>query len=144
MTMRVRIINPLKYMRTRTLVSLGAASLLVLGGCTRAPDDPRTEYAGELSVDGSHEATLTRSLAAGSYLVQVEERDIDLRLVLDAPGIHTEACRRRATCASRCAAPTTARNAATPGCAWRAGSAGPALVRDSVSPVSRLWAPRES
>lgn len=90
MTMRVRIINPLKYMRTRTLVSLGAASLLVLGGCTRAPDDPRTEYAGELPVDGSHEATLSRSLAAGSYLVEIEERNIDLRLVLDAPGMHLE------------------------------------------------------
>src|SRR5262245_47098113 len=88
MTMRARIINPLKYLRTRTLVSLGVASLLVLGGCTRAPDDPRTEYAGELPVDGAHEATLTRSLPAGSYLVAVEEHDIDLRLIVDAPGSH--------------------------------------------------------
>jgi CHAT domain-containing protein/tetratricopeptide (TPR) repeat protein len=90
MSMRVRIISPENYLRTRALIPLCVASLLMLGSCTRAPDDPRTEYAAEFPVDGAHQAGVARSLSAGSYLVEIEERGIDLRLVVDAPGMHQE------------------------------------------------------
>ena len=78
-------------MRTRVLAGFCATSLLVLGGCTRSQHDPSSEFETALAFDGAATpAPVARTLEAGSYLVEIRERDIDLRLQVDAAGVHAE------------------------------------------------------
>jgi tetratricopeptide (TPR) repeat protein len=77
-------------LRTRALAPW-CASLLVLAGCAPSGHDPRTAFEAEIAVDGAGPAPVTRQLEAGSYLVELREGDIDLRLVVDAAGAHSEA-----------------------------------------------------
>lgn len=72
------------------MASSCAAAWLGLAGCTPSSHDPSVEYQTELAVDGANPAIVTRALEAGAYLVEVRERDIDLLLVVDAPGAHSE------------------------------------------------------
>jgi tetratricopeptide (TPR) repeat protein len=92
MSVRVRVVTHMKSnVRTRAVPGFCAASLLVLGGCAPSQHDPHTEFETSLTVDGAQPATLTRRLDAGSYLVEIGERDIDLRLQVDAPGVTVQA-----------------------------------------------------
>jgi len=77
-------------MRTRALVSSCGAILLALAGCSASDREPRTIFTTDLPIDGTA-ASLSRQLEPGAYLVEARERDIDVRLVVDAPGIHSEA-----------------------------------------------------
>ena len=87
--MRVRVVTHIRStMRTRVLASSSAAMLLALAGCTSSRDDPRTEFTTELGIEG--ETSITRALQPGAYLVELRERDVDVHLAIDAPGIRSE------------------------------------------------------
>jgi tetratricopeptide (TPR) repeat protein len=73
------------------LPGLCAVWVLWLSACTGGFEaDPLVEYSTELRVDGSKSLSLNRQLRAGAYLVEVRERDIDLRIHIDAGAQHTE------------------------------------------------------
>jgi CHAT domain-containing protein/tetratricopeptide (TPR) repeat protein len=91
MSMRDRVvIIPRITLRTRALPLTFVACLLCLAACSSARDDATTEYSSVVEVDGSKDFATQRSLAAGAYLVEVRERDIDLRTLVDAAGRHCE------------------------------------------------------
>src|ERR1044071_2981716 len=80
-----------KPARTRVLHLFLAASMLCLGACTGSFEtDPLVEYSTELVITGNRPHTLTRHLDAGVYLVEVRERDVDLRVRVDTGTTHTE------------------------------------------------------
>jgi len=91
MSVRVRVVTHIKSsLRTHALAVSCAAILLALAGCTASNNDPRAVFGSDLAIDGP-QVSLSRALDAGVYLVEVRERDIDVRLVVDAPGSHSEA-----------------------------------------------------
>src|SRR5262245_41326236 len=91
MSVRVRVvIHTALSLRTRSLAPLFVAMLAMGGGCSPSQQDPRNEFQTTLAIDADGAATVTRQLQAGSYLLEIRETDIDLRLLLDAPGVHTE------------------------------------------------------
>jgi CHAT domain-containing protein/tetratricopeptide (TPR) repeat protein len=62
-----------------------------LAGCAAGLEtEPLVEFSTELRVDGQVSASLDRQLRAGIYLVEIRERDIDLRIGVDAGSQHTE------------------------------------------------------
>jgi CHAT domain-containing protein/tetratricopeptide (TPR) repeat protein len=70
---------------------LALASMAALGGCSGVgPHDPLVEYSTEVKVNGSTPQPVARHLREGTYLVEVVERDIDLRIQVDLPGEHRE------------------------------------------------------
>jgi tetratricopeptide (TPR) repeat protein len=89
MSVRVRFIQPENTPRTSAFAHLCLASLLVLAGCTASQSDQREEFAAELAIAGP-QASLTHELQAGAWLVEVREKDVDVRLVVDVAGSHSE------------------------------------------------------
>src|SRR6185295_8270969 len=90
MSVRVRVVTHIKSsLRTHALAVSCAAILLALAGCTASNNDPRTVFGSDLAINGP-QVTVARPLEAGVYLVEVRERDIDVRLVVDGPGTHSE------------------------------------------------------
>jgi tetratricopeptide (TPR) repeat protein len=90
MSVRVRVVTHMESkIRTRGLVTACGAILLTLAGCGAAQRDPRDDFSTDLAIDGQ-QASVTRQLNAGVYLVELREKDIDVRLVVDAPGMHSE------------------------------------------------------
>src|SRR5688572_20740636 len=80
-----------KNLRARILqfFALGWASCL--SGCLGGFEtDPLVEFSTEVNLDGASAETLSRRLRAGVYLVEVRERDIDLRVGVDAGSAHIE------------------------------------------------------
>jgi CHAT domain-containing protein/tetratricopeptide (TPR) repeat protein len=70
---------------------LSAAWLFLLSGCMGGPEtEPLVEYSTDVTVQGAAPQTLTRQLRAGVYLLEIRERDIDLRATVDAGDLHTE------------------------------------------------------
>jgi len=91
MFVRVRVVTHIKSgVRTRCLFPSCVAILLAIAGCSASQHGPRTEFETNVAVD-SAEVALSRELAAGVYLVEARESEIDLRLVVDAAGAHSEA-----------------------------------------------------
>ena len=69
----------------------GAVWLVFLSGCMNGLEtEPLVEYSTEINVQGARPQTLTRQLSEGVYLLEIRERDIDLRVKVDAAGQHTE------------------------------------------------------
>ena len=67
------------------------ASTVLLASCSGPFDaDPLVEYSTELNVQGDSPQTLVRALRAGVYLLEVRERDIDLKIGVDANGAHQD------------------------------------------------------
>jgi CHAT domain-containing protein/tetratricopeptide (TPR) repeat protein len=80
-----------KYRRIRRTRWFGAACLVFLSGCMGGfESEPLVEYSTEINVQGDQPQALTRQLGAGIYLVEIRERDIDLRVELEAGALHTE------------------------------------------------------
>src|SRR3954466_4079451 len=80
-----------KSARARAMQIVCIAWALCLGACSAGFEaDPLVEYSTDVVVAGSHPHTLWRQLGAGVYLVEVRERDIDLRVRIDAGEKHTE------------------------------------------------------
>lgn len=80
-----------KIPRPRALLIAGACTALLLAACAR---DARTELVPELSRDfafgGDERPRLEHELAPGSWLVEVREQDMDLRVVIEVAGKRTE------------------------------------------------------
>lgn len=80
-----------KNTRSRLLSSLCAIWVICLSACTGGFEtEPLVEFSTELRVDGAKSQSFIRQLRAGTYLVEIRERDIDLRIQIDADGQHTE------------------------------------------------------
>jgi CHAT domain-containing protein/tetratricopeptide (TPR) repeat protein len=74
----------------RSLV-ICAAWLIALSGCTTGLEtEPLVEYSTEINVQGTHPQGLTRQLREGVYLIEIRERDIDLRVRIEAGELRTE------------------------------------------------------
>jgi tetratricopeptide (TPR) repeat protein len=70
---------------------LAAAWLILLSGCMGGLEsEPLVEYSTEINVQGTKPQTLKRQLREGVYLIEIRERDIDLRVKIDAGEVHTE------------------------------------------------------
>jgi CHAT domain-containing protein/tetratricopeptide (TPR) repeat protein len=80
-----------KNIPERALRLLIGGWAICLVACTGGfENDPLVEYSTELNVQGDAPQSLIRQLRAGVYLVEVRERDIDLKVRIDADGRHTE------------------------------------------------------
>src|SRR6187399_3528195 len=67
------------------------AWVLCLSACSGGfQTEPLVEYSTELIVQGTFPQSLIRQLRAGIYVVEVRERDIDVRVKIDAGKQHTE------------------------------------------------------
>jgi CHAT domain-containing protein len=74
-----------KYSRTRVLQIICGVCAIALATCTRNDSaDLLNSYNATLAVDGDHPAIVTLQLAAGSYLIEAREKDIDLHMTVDA------------------------------------------------------------
>src|SRR5262245_46770606 len=91
MFVRVRVVTHIdSRMRTHALATSCAAILLTLAGCGASRNDPLDISGSNLTID-KPEVSVTQKLEAGAYLVEAREKEIDLRLIVDAPGAHSEA-----------------------------------------------------
>jgi CHAT domain-containing protein len=82
--------NQKKHLRTKFLKLCCAAWILGMAGCTGGfQADPLVEYSTELNVEGLKPQTWSRPLRAGVYLLEIRERDIDLRVGVDAGPVHS-------------------------------------------------------
>jgi CHAT domain-containing protein len=76
---------------TRLSRLIGMASLLCLSACGGGmQSEPLVEFSTEVNVPGASPQSVTRQLRAGVYLVEIRERDIDLRVAIDAAAEHRE------------------------------------------------------
>lgn len=77
--------------RARAMQILCACVALGIGACAR---DPRADLVPQLTRDitlgGDERPRIEQELTAGSWLVEVRERDLDLRVVVDVAGKRTE------------------------------------------------------
>lgn len=70
---------------------LVCAAVLLLCACSDGLEtEPLVEFSTEIKVQGDAPHSLVRQLGAGVYLVEVRERDIDLRVAVGAADFHTE------------------------------------------------------
>ena len=68
-----------------------AAWAFLLSGCMGGyQTEPLVEYSTEMNVAGARPQTLTRQLREGIYLLEIRERDIDLRVKVNVGGQRTE------------------------------------------------------
>ncbi len=74
------------FARSRTHVFAWAVAGITLAGCGSAPQEPVTEFSTELALQGSATPDLRRQLAAGTWLVEVRERGIDVRVAVETTG----------------------------------------------------------
>jgi CHAT domain-containing protein/tetratricopeptide (TPR) repeat protein len=70
------------------LWAIGASLLSACSGGFEP--EPLVEYSTEVRVDGAKPVSISRQLRAGVYLVEIRERDIDLRIGIDAGDQHTD------------------------------------------------------
>jgi CHAT domain-containing protein/tetratricopeptide (TPR) repeat protein len=91
MNARVRVADRYKKnVRARILQLFASGWVFCLSGCTGGFEtDPLVEYSTEINLDGDTPETVSRQLRAGVYLIEVRERDIDLRVRVDAGTVHT-------------------------------------------------------
>src|SRR5688572_4245624 len=70
---------------------IGAAWLILLSGCMGGLEsEPLVEYSTEINVQGTKPQTLKRQLREGVYLIEIRERDIDLRVKIEAGEVHNQ------------------------------------------------------
>jgi hypothetical protein len=80
-----------KNMRLGVIRILFSCVLAGLAACTGGFEtDPLVEYSTDLVVNGSDPARITRYLGPGTYLIEIRERDIDLRVGIDAGATRSE------------------------------------------------------
>src|SRR5690348_2383604 len=75
--------------RWRSIAIAGTGALLASCAGT-FETEPLVEYSTDINVQGDAPQTFTRQLRAGVYLVEVRERDIDLRVGIDGSQGHTD------------------------------------------------------
>jgi CHAT domain-containing protein/tetratricopeptide (TPR) repeat protein len=75
---------------TRLLHAIYAVLVLCVSACSgRFETEPLVEFSTEVKIQGSKPQSLSRQLRAGVYVIEVRERDIDLRIDIDAGDVHT-------------------------------------------------------
>ncbi len=75
----------------RLLQTLCIVWVVCLSACSGGFEtEPLVEYSTELNIQGARPQSLVRQLRAGVYLVEVRERDIDVRVRIDAGHVKTE------------------------------------------------------
>jgi tetratricopeptide (TPR) repeat protein len=80
-----------KNLRTGAIRILFTFAVLSLGACTGGfESEPLVDYSTDVVVSGSTPHRVSRDLDAGVYLIEVRERDIDLRVAIDAGASHVE------------------------------------------------------
>jgi CHAT domain-containing protein/tetratricopeptide (TPR) repeat protein len=90
MWVTTRILGKKKDLNARFRPGVCVLWLFCIAGCTPGLEtEPLVEFSTELRV-GSSPQSLSRPLRAGTYLVEIRERDIDLRVRIDAGAHHTE------------------------------------------------------
>src|SRR3954465_12179207 len=76
---------------TPRLLILSTAWVTALCSCSAGFEtEPLVEYSTDVVVNCSLPQTLTRQLGAGAYLLEIRERDIDLRASVDTGGDRVE------------------------------------------------------
>src|SRR5688500_9780780 len=60
------------------------AALAALAACSRFDTEPLVEFSTEVVVQGDKPNSISRQLPAGTYLIEIRERDIDLKARIDA------------------------------------------------------------
>ncbi len=91
--MRVRGGGAATYQKStvRLSTALSFAWVLGLSACSGGFEtEPLVEFSTELNVQGTRPQSLIRQLRAGVYVIEIRERDIDLRVSIDAGNLHTE------------------------------------------------------
>jgi CHAT domain-containing protein len=78
------------FSRVCALQLVCIAALTSLAGCSGSRSDAVTEFRTQLAVAGDEQPVATRALAPGVYLVEVSERAVDLRVVVEVAGTHSE------------------------------------------------------
>jgi hypothetical protein len=80
-----------KISRPPVLRVICAAAALCVCSCSRGPSsDLAAQYSEEVRLEGDKPAIVALDVQPGAYLVTARERDIDVRLVVDAGGTHAE------------------------------------------------------
>ena len=83
--------NTIKNCLRNLFQTLCGAWALCLFGCSGSFEaDPLVEYSTDVVISGTQPQTLVRQLDAGVYLLEIRERDIDLRVGVDDGSIRTE------------------------------------------------------
>lgn len=62
----------------------GVATLAALAACSRFDTEPLVEFSTEVVVQGEKPNSISRQLPAGTYLIEIRERDIDVKARIDA------------------------------------------------------------
>ena len=76
----------LESARSHLSIFAGAATLLALAGCSSGVDDTHVSYSAEHEIAADKPARIARDLAAGTWLVEVREQGIDVRLSTQGGG----------------------------------------------------------
>ena len=85
MGVRTSVAAENKNMNWRLLRGLFVVWVLCLPACTpRLETEPLVEFSTELRAGGTRPPSLSRQLREGTYLIEIRERDIDLRIRIDA------------------------------------------------------------
>jgi CHAT domain-containing protein/tetratricopeptide (TPR) repeat protein len=80
-----------KNIRIRVIQGFTACWVLLLSACSGGFEtEPLVEYSTDVNIQGGGPQSVSRQLRSGMYLVEVRERDIDLRVGVDANRIHTD------------------------------------------------------
>ncbi|HLA70373.1 MAG TPA: CHAT domain-containing tetratricopeptide repeat protein [Steroidobacteraceae bacterium] len=77
--------------RSRVLQIVCVGWIVSVSACSNgARQDPVVEFSTEVGVSSDKQTSVSRSLQAGTYLVEVHESEIDVQVAIDAGGIHAE------------------------------------------------------
>ena len=80
-----------KNLRSRLVSGLCAFWVLCISACSGSFEtEPLVEFSTELRVDGARPQSFSRQLREGEYLIEIRERDIDLRVGIDTGEQHTD------------------------------------------------------
>jgi CHAT domain-containing protein/tetratricopeptide (TPR) repeat protein len=90
MSVRDRVAIYLEMLsRSRILQIVCVGWIVSVSACSNgARQDPVVEFSTEVGVSSDKQISVSRSLQAGTYLVEVHESEIDVQVAIDAGGIH--------------------------------------------------------
>src|SRR5689334_5967113 len=92
MSVRERLaIFPETFSRLGVRHFVCAAFVLCASACSDgARHDPVAEFSTEVDVSGDKQPVVARDLKPGAYLIEIRERDIDLRVIVESGSHHSE------------------------------------------------------
>jgi CHAT domain-containing protein/tetratricopeptide (TPR) repeat protein len=90
MSMRDRVVTYSRVFARSRAILLACACVCIAASCGGAPADPVEESRDELLLHEDQQRELRKPLAAGTWLVEVREQDIDVRATIEVPGQRAE------------------------------------------------------